>query len=250
MRLDAALACPDFTWLTTRAEKQAYLHSIASSMPSEPLANAPAAPVSSRADAFPGTFPIGLDPAGRVVLLYLATVPWTDDFRGFIVGHTALLAAVPTWTLRMVFPQHLQRAIPAYETVVTEELRTRLDKQTMQYLYRYFLHRQLGDLDTAPEPLQADLREFARRFTGPRFTYRYKWWRTDRVAALIPISPAIPEALASGGATIEPVVLPHTYAHLLPLVRHRRARDRRAQPRTRRGTRLPHTINPVLNAAP
>ena len=116
-------------WLTTRAEKLAHLHAAA---PPTPATEAAAASVSRRGNAFPGTFPIGLDPAGRVVLLYLATVPWTDDFRRFLIGHTALLAAVPTWTPRIVFPQPLQRAISAYETVVTKEPRTRLDEQTRQ----------------------------------------------------------------------------------------------------------------------
>ena len=249
MRLDAALACPEFAWLTTRAEKLAHLHSVAPPTPSAPPANTPEAPASNRADAFPGTFPIGLDPSGRVVLLYLALVPWTDDFRRFVIGHTALLATVPTWTLRIVFPQPLQRAIPEYETVVTDELRTRLDKQTTQLLYRYFLHRQLDDFNTVPEPLRTDLRGYAERFTGPWFSYRYKWWRTERAAALVPIPATIPEALASGSGVVEPVVLPHTYEHLMPLVALRRARRRAAQPRTRRGTRLLHTVNPVLNSA-
>jgi hypothetical protein len=56
------------------------------------------------ANQFPGTFPIGIDPSGRVVLLYLATVPWTDDFRTFLVGHTALLSVTSAWTLPGIAP--------------------------------------------------------------------------------------------------------------------------------------------------
>lgn len=108
MRLDAALACPDFVWRTTRTEKLAQLHAVA---PVTPATDTPPASVSRRGDAFPGTFSIGLDAAGRVVLFYLATVSWTDDFRRFLIGHIALLAAVPTWTLRIVFPQPLQRPL-------------------------------------------------------------------------------------------------------------------------------------------
>lgn len=180
-----------------------------------------------------------------VASFHLAMVPWTDGFRRFIIGHTAFLAAVPRWTLRIVFPQFLQRAIPEYETVVAEELRTRLDGQTLQLVYRYFLHWQLDDFNTALEPLRTDLRGYAERFTGPWFSYRYKWWRTERAAALVPIPAAIPEALASGRGVVEPVVLPHTYEHLLPLVTQRRDRDRHAQRRKRTRTRLAHTINPV-----
>lgn len=54
--------------------------------------------------ASPGTLPIGIDPSGHVVLQYLATVPWTDDFRTFSVGHTALLRVTPAWTLPRLSP--------------------------------------------------------------------------------------------------------------------------------------------------
>jgi hypothetical protein len=35
--------------------------------------------------------PMGLDPSGRAVLLYLVTAPWTDEFRTFLQDQTAWL---------------------------------------------------------------------------------------------------------------------------------------------------------------
>ena len=114
MRLDAALTSPGFDWLATRSEKVAFLQTITASESSE------------QPNQFPGTFPIGIDATGHVVVLYLATVPWTDDFRAFLVGHTALLRMVSSWTLRIVLPQSLRRVTEAYRAVVHEELESPL----------------------------------------------------------------------------------------------------------------------------
>jgi hypothetical protein len=97
---------------------------------------------SRAAGAFLATFPIGLDPGGRALVLYLATVPWTDDFRTFLQGTAAFLAVVPSWTLRLVFPRPLDRVYTAYQTVVREELETPLHRATIGELQWYFEHRQ------------------------------------------------------------------------------------------------------------
>jgi hypothetical protein len=67
------------------------------------------------------TFPMGLDPSGRAVLLYIVTALWTDEFRTFLQDHAGGLRVVPSWTLRLVFPRPLDRAYGAYQTVVREE---------------------------------------------------------------------------------------------------------------------------------
>lgn len=97
-------------------------------------------PVQDRRDLFPGTFPIGIDTTGRAVLVYVATVPWADDFRSFLVGHLGLLSVTPAWTLRVIFPPSLQRVVPDYERAVHEELESRLDAQTVNDLQWYFFH--------------------------------------------------------------------------------------------------------------
>lgn len=200
---------------------------------------------------FPGTFPIGLDASGRVVLLYLATVPWTEDFRTFLVGHTALLRVTPTWTLRLVFPQPLHRAFTAYEAVIHEELESPLQVDTIRDLTRHFFHRRRGtDLSSIPESLRAFLNRCAAVFGGPRFTHLYRRWLTEKDAALAPLSALIPEAVASGRAQIECTVLPHTYEHLSPLVSRRRSRRRCPRQGEERGEETPRSINPSLNPVP
>jgi hypothetical protein len=154
MRLDAALVGPDLEWLTTRSEKLAFLESRTAGESRKAKADAPVAGPANIANEFRGTFPIGIDGTGRTMLLYLATKPWTDDFRTFLVGHTSLLGVTPTWTLRLVFPQSIRRAVAAYQTVVHEELESRLDADTIRELQHYFFHRRRGtDLTAIPENL-------------------------------------------------------------------------------------------------
>lgn len=239
MRLDAVLTGPDLDWHATRAEKVALLQTMTASEPTE------------HPSQFPGTFPIGIDATGHVVVLYLATVPWTDDFRTFLIGHTALLRVASSWTLRIVFPQPLRRLIEAYRAVVHEELESPLQAAAIYDLKRYFFHRRRGtDLATIPEALRAFLKRCADVFGGPRFTHLYRRWLTEDEAALEPVSMVIPEALALGRATIECVVLPHSYEHLSPLVSRRRVRRRRRRTGEQRGDAAPHSINPLLNPAP
>ncbi|MBY0495703.1 MAG: hypothetical protein K2Y23_15955 [Cyanobacteria bacterium] len=240
MRLDAALTGPDLDWLATRSEKVAFLQTMAASESSE------------QANQFPGTFPIGIDASGHVVVLYLATVPWTDDFRTFLVGHTALLRMASSWTIRIVFPQPLRRGMEAYRAVVHEELESPLQAAAIYDLKRYFFHRRRGtDLSTIPEALRAFLKRCADVFGGPRFTHLYRRWLTEDEAAFEQVPPAIPDALASGRATIECVVLPHTYEHLSPLLVSRpRMRRRGRRMEEQRGDAAPHSINPFLNPVP
>jgi hypothetical protein len=227
MRLDAALTSPDLEWLTTGSEKVAYLKAWTAPESSEHPVEARLQDGGDLANQFPGTFPIGIDPTGQLLLLYLATVPWTDDFRTFLVGHTALLRVTPAWTLRLVFPQPLHRAYTDYATVVHEELESPLQADTLYDLKRYFFHRRRGtDLRTIPEQLRAFLDRCARVFAGPRFALLYRRWLTDGEVALTAVSPVIAEALAAGRAHVERVVLPHTYQHLSPLVSRRRSRRR------------------------
>jgi hypothetical protein len=198
----------------------------------------------------PGTFPIGIDPSGHLTLLYLAAAPWTDDFRTFLIGHTALLATRP-WTLRVVLPQALRGAVAAYETVIHEELESPLQADTIYDLKRYFFHRRRGtDLEAIPEGLKAFLNRCAKAFGGPRFTHLYRRWLTDEDAVWTPVSPKIPEALASGRGRVECLVLPHTYDHLSPLVSRRRMRRRGHRKGEQRGDATPHSINPFLNPVP
>jgi hypothetical protein len=251
MRLDAALISPDLEWLTTRSEKLAYLASRTAGDTKETGAEAPVGEAANVANQLPGTCPIGIDRSGRTVLVYLATKPWTDDFRAFLVGHMTLLSVTPTWTLRLVFPQSLRRAVAAYQMVVSEELENRLDADTIRELQHYFFHRRRGtDLTTLPESLRAILTRYAKVYGGPRFTHLYRRWLIDEHAALTPVSPAIQAALAAGRAALECVILPHTYDHLIPLVGRQHVPRQSNTADASEGDKTRHGINPSLNPVP
>ncbi len=141
MRLDAALMSPDLEWLTTRTEKLAWLHAKTASESCERRGDL-AVPGYAAIDSHcPGTFPIGIDSSGHLVVLYLATVPWTEDFRTFLLGHTDTLRVSARWTLRLVFPSALRRAATAYQTVVHEEFENPLSAETLAELRHHFFHR-------------------------------------------------------------------------------------------------------------
>lgn len=151
MMLDAVLATPNLDWLTTDSEKAAY---VARLKVSDPINAAPEPLVkqaSPSPETFPGTNPIGLDSEGRAVLLYLATVPWTDDFRRFLHDHAAVLRLAPTWALRLVFPRPVDRSYEAYRSVV-RELETPLHEATIRELKWHFEHRRTGS-DQRPDRL-------------------------------------------------------------------------------------------------
>jgi hypothetical protein len=251
LRLDAALITPDLEWLTTRAEKLAYAKSRTALAAREPSSDVAIGEPGNPSTQFPGTFPIGIDASGRMVLLFLATNPWTDDFRTFLIGHTALLTVSPNWTLRLVFPQSLRRAVAAYETVVHEELESPLDADTARELQHYFFHRRRGtDLTTLPDTLRARLTRYSELYGGARFTHLYRRWRADEQAAFAPVPAAVHTAIAEGRAAVERVVLPHAYDHLSPLVDGGHLRRRRHTADAEDGDEASHGINPPLNPAP
>jgi hypothetical protein len=186
-----------------------------------------------------------------VALLYLAMVPWTDDFRTFVIGHTALLAATPTWNLRVLFPPPLRRVLADYQTVVNQELKSPLQPETIHDLKRHFFHRRpRTDLNAIPEGLGTFLKRCAEVFAGPRFTHLYRRWLTEQDAAFTQVSPAVQEALASGRGLVEYTVLPHAYEHLSPLVRRRHPRRRERRRSDERGDETPRIVNPSVNPAP
>ena len=249
MRLDAALISPELDWLTTWSEKVAHVTGRTASGSCEPSAELPN---EDRLDLFPGTFPIGIDAMGRAVLLYIATKPWTDDFRSFLVGHLSLLAVTPTWTLRIVFAPPLQRVVPDYQRAAHEELESRLEAQTVNDLQWYFFHCQRRTdwseyKGSGCDAIRARFARCTKAFRGPRFTGLYQRWLTERDAALTPVPPAISEAIAAGRASVECILFPHNYDHLSPLVTRARAQRRRITADAEEGDETPRGINRSLN---
>jgi hypothetical protein len=221
LRLDAAVLSPEVEWLTTRSDKLAHLASKASGS-SERRDDA--------SDLLPGTFPIGIDQAGRAIVVYVVAKPWTDEFRSWLVGHVPFLTAMRTWTVRIVFPCPLRRIVSDYERAVHEELESPMDAETINLLKWYFFHvRRRTDWSKYPpgsDGVKARFARCAKAFSGPRFTRLYRCWLTADEAALAPVPLAIGEALAAGRGSLECVVSPHDYEPFSPLLRGERAERR------------------------
>jgi hypothetical protein len=251
MRLDAVLTSPHLDWLTTRSEKVTYLAARTSPEIIEQGAEATTPKAPDIVSEFPGTFPIGVDAAGALLLVYLVTVPWTEDFRLFLPGHIRLLSVTPAWTLRLVFPQALQRVVPDYQRAVHEELESPLPAATINDLRWYFFHRRRGtDVGAMSGPLRDRFTQCANVFAGPRFGLLYRRWLRDEDAPFTPLSSRVTEAFGSRRASLECIVLPHTYEHLSPLVNHRRRRRRHDTDDAKEGARAFRSLNPSLNPAP
>src|SRR5262249_2899467 len=100
MLLDAVLAVGNIEWLTTPAEKAAYLEKLTV----EVTVDQPPQPSGDEAPRAPSppssALPIGVTTEGRTLLLYLANEPTTETFRSFLQTHAGLLRVAPTWTIR------------------------------------------------------------------------------------------------------------------------------------------------------
>jgi hypothetical protein len=245
MRLDAALIEPDLDWLTTRPEKLAYL---AARNPG-PTPNAEGEePALPDPDLFPGTFPIGFEGTGRIVLVYVTSVPWTDDFRVYLAGHVSLLTVVPQWTVRVVLPKTLERYREAYDGAVYEELESPLSAATLDEARWYFYHRWRGDrVETIYPGLRERFSWCSRVFKGPRFARLYDVWRRDRNAPLRPVPASIAEARAEGRGQVGLVVLPHTYDSFSPLVHHRRGKQKTGTAEDEAVDKKSRVLNASLN---
>ena len=199
--LDALLAYPDVEWLVTAEDKAQRL--------------------SADVTSFPDRQPIGIAPDGRVVLLYVATEPYTSRFIAFLQRRHELLCRLPTWTLRVVVPATPVGLDAAYVRAVNKELTQGLNPKVLDALRRYFERRRAG----IPDAKSADWPEFSRArwaFGESRFQLLYRRWLTDGESALqIVASPAVGDAIKTGKGTIDSLVLPYRYQHLSLLVTDR-----------------------------
>lgn len=236
MLLDAVLASPDLTWLATDSEKTDWLGTLPPSGRTDTPSAASGDHASDNVTGLPGTFPIGLDLSGRPVLLYPATVPWTQDFRTFLQGHATLLRRASTWTLRLVFPRPVDLAYDGYQTVIRDELETPLQPATIRDLKSYFEWRRAAAHQRPDTVTRASLDGEPQAFSAPRFTLLYRRWLKHGDAVLESLSsPGIAEALAGGTGHVESIVLPHSYRHLSPLVDGAPASLQRVEEGFRRG---------------
>jgi hypothetical protein len=220
MMLDGMLTSPSTTWLAAAPEKAHGLTALCPSIPADALPHVTVGNGPSRAvRLFPDRLPVGIDAAGRVVLLYLVSSVVTDDVRAFLQRHGDLLRALPEWTVRLLFYKRVGALGAPFHEAFREELATPLSPTALGELRSYFEQCRLAAEKRACVPSDPRFRRIQEAFDGPRYRVLYRRWLGDGDTALnIVESGAIAEKLERGAGRLEYVVLSHSYRHLTPLV--------------------------------
>lgn len=138
MMLDAVLPISNLDWFTTASEKAAYVASVSTATGADGSRQQRSDTGSANGPRFASTFPIGREPDGRIVLVYLVTEVWPERFRRFLEDHVPLLQLAPTWTLRLVFPRPLDNVYDAYQAVIRDELESPIHPGIVHELPKYF----------------------------------------------------------------------------------------------------------------
>lgn len=103
MLLDAIVEGRGVTWLASEHDKVEHF-TTARGIPRESLPqHAFRAHGLASSKLFPGALPIGVEAPDRVLFVYPATLSSLAEFRPFLRRHQALLAALPAWSLVLVF---------------------------------------------------------------------------------------------------------------------------------------------------
>jgi hypothetical protein len=219
MVLDAIVEDPDLVWLGTADEKAAHLLALTrieqADLPHVSVGEGEARTVRY----FPDRLPIGIHLAGRGVLVYVVTDPWLDEFRVFLERHTALLRALPAWTIRIVVPPQFPDIAQRSKQVVCDQLLTPLRTETLDGLRWYFEQVRSHPTPSRSDDLDERFYQAREAFAAPRFKALYKAWKQDGEAALAGAgSHAINDVVEAGAGQVETLELGHRYGHLSPLV--------------------------------
>jgi hypothetical protein len=122
MLLDAVLEAREVTWLASEHDKVEHF-TTGSGIPPESLpqqASRFRGLASSR--RFPDALPIGVAAPDRALFVYPATRSSLVDLRPFLRRHHTLLAALPAWTLRLVFAPDRRPSEAAWQAVIDHEI--------------------------------------------------------------------------------------------------------------------------------
>jgi len=167
---------------------------------------------------FKDKHPVGVDPDGRLVLLYVTTEACSHRFLAFLQRQQSLLRGVPAWTLRIVVPSWPVGLDEAYLKMANAELSQVLSPKHLERLHAYFEQRRATQTADA-RPRSNEFDRARRAFGGQRFEVLYRRWLTDGDAVLeAASSPDLGQAIKGGRGRIESLVLPHQYRHLSLLV--------------------------------
>ena len=219
MVLDAIVEDAEMIWLGTAEDKANHLTALTSITPEDlphvSIRNGERRIVRS----FPDRLPIGIHLSGRGVLVYVVLDPTLNDFRLFLERHSAVLRALPAWTVRVVVPPQFsdlaqrvkqafftQLAMPALSPDDIAAVRQRFESVRTQHY----------PFDFGPTDHHVENRDL---LAAPKYHVLFKLWKKEGDAALAGLaSSAIQNAVQAGAGRIETLELGHRYGHLSPLV--------------------------------
>lgn len=214
MVLDAVMADRRRQWLATEEEKVAYFTQVrrvpADALPSLTFVG----DAGTTVRRFHDKLPIGVSAGETDVFMYLVTRPSPIEFRAFLDRHAELFRALPTWTLRLLFPVHLMKSGDVYAAAFREQLAMPLRPSTRDELRWYFEARRAG-CDARDQRFE----RAARAFRAPRFRALYRVWLEGRDGVVdAAVSPSLADVIERGVGQLECTVLAHRYRHLFPLL--------------------------------
>ena len=130
-----------------------------------------------------------------------------------------LLSRLPAWTVRVALPAHLAEYGQGFLQNAWNQLATPIREARLDELRWYFEQLRQGRSERRSVEDQQRFSACVRAFSGARYPAIYRAWLQDGEAALKVVSSfEISTALKSSAGKIEPLVLPHAYSHLSPLV--------------------------------
>ena len=134
MVLDAVLGDRTFIWLGTEFDKRSYFRRRLDQ--GAEIREFPRLTFGSdqktRHRYFPDKLPIGIQPDGTDhVFMYLITSPVPMDFRLFLIRHSELLRALNRWTIRVLVPAPIGKAIPVFGHAARETFATPITPATL-----------------------------------------------------------------------------------------------------------------------
>lgn len=216
--LDALLSGPEVVWLATDEERQVHLSSLTGVSTEEAARLTVPAHASTRTRGTRDEMPIGIDMSGRWMFVYVVTGDQLGDFHRFIQQHAGLFAAVPAWTVRIVFPSHLLWLGEQYQEHARQEL-AKPWPELIERLKRYFQQQRAHTRGAASIDDQERYDEERSCFRATRYQVLYQRWLSEGDRALeVVSSSATADAIKRGTGRIECHVLPFAYRHLSPLV--------------------------------
>lgn len=241
--LDAMLATPSVVWLALPEDKTVHLSSLPGVGADEANRVTRAEGAHETARAVRDRMPIGIDPDGRWVLVYVVAGDQIEDFHWFVQRHAPVVAALPAWTLRVVFSSDLRWLAERYNEAAQSELDS-LRPEVVTHIRWYFKMRRTHTLEHAPIDDQEGYDEAHYAFKATRFQVLYRRWLREGDTAFDAISSgAAGDAIKRGAGRVECHVLPFSYRHLSPLVGSTRPQTKGAE----EGDEAPTRSRPPLS---